>query len=169
MDTAQTGCLDYRWAPNPARCAQATRLPCCRPTVRDQAIVYDDIAPSTTCRVDGPTSRMAGIIVSSVEMTKRCRYTVGPHSWKKFLHPPLLRLWSAEHDGQGVRVVAEPDPDERFAFIGVRSCELHAIAIQDKVFLGGAHVDPHYRARRQDAFIIAVNCGQAGERAFAYR
>src|SRR5208337_965027 len=108
--------------------------------------------PSTTCRADGPTSRMAGIIVSSVEMTKRCSVT------------PSDRIHGRSFctNGQGVRVVAEPDPDERFAFIGVRSCELHAIAIQDKVFLGGDHVDPHYRARRQDAFIIAVNCGQAG-------
>jgi len=45
------------------------------PTVRDQAIVYDDIASIDDLRVDGPTSRMAGIIVSSVEMTKRCSVT----------------------------------------------------------------------------------------------
>jgi formate hydrogenlyase subunit 6/NADH:ubiquinone oxidoreductase subunit I len=137
------------------------------PTVRDQAIVYDDIASiddlprGWTDEQDGGHYRLIGRDDEAL-----FGYTVGPHSWKKFLHPPLLRLWSAEHDGHGVRVVAEPDPDERFAFIGVRSCELHAIAIQDKVFLGGAHVDPHYRARRQDAFIIAVNCGQAGGTCF---
>ncbi len=43
---------------------------------------------------------------------------------------------------------------------------MHAIAIQDRVFLGGAHVDPHYRARREGAFIVAVNCGQAGGTCF---
>jgi len=48
----------------------------------------------------------------------------------------------------------------------VRSCELHAIAIQDRVFLHGAYVDPHYRARREGAFIIAVSCGQAGGTCF---
>jgi hypothetical protein len=41
----------------------------------------------------------------------------------------------------------------------VRSCELHAIAIQDKVF---ADTDPLYRAHRERALLIAVNCGQAG-------
>jgi ferredoxin len=58
-----------------------------------------------------------------------------------------------------------PEPDKR-AFIGVRSCELHAIGIQDRVFLGDAYVDPQYRARREGLFIVAVNCGQAGGNCF---
>ena len=36
---------------------------------------------------------------------------------------------------------------------------LQAMAVQDRVFLKGAHVDPTYRARRESAFIVAVNCG----------
>jgi sulfhydrogenase subunit beta (sulfur reductase) len=57
-------------------------------------------------------------------------------------------------------------PEERFAFLGVRACELHAIAIQDQVFIGGEYVDPGYKARRERAFIVAVNCGQAGGTCF---
>ena len=53
-----------------------------------------------------------------------------------------------------------------FAFIGVRACELQAIAVQDRVFLGDEHADPSYRARREAAFIVAVNCGQAGGTCF---
>ena len=30
--------------------------------------------------------------------------------------------------------------------------------MQDRVFLKGAHVDPAYQARREQAFIVAVNC-----------
>jgi ferredoxin len=43
---------------------------------------------------------------------------------------------------------------------------LHAIAVQDKVFLDGPHVDPIYRARREQAFVIAVNCGKGGGTCF---
>jgi ferredoxin len=32
------------------------------------------------------------------------------------------------------------------------------MAIQDRVFLKGPHVDPAYKARREQAFIVAVNC-----------
>ena len=35
---------------------------------------------------------------------------------------------------------------------------LTAMAVQDRVFLQGPHVDPTYRARRESAFIVAVNC-----------
>ncbi len=40
----------------------------------------------------------------------------------------------------------------------MRSCELHAIAIQDRVLMEGAYPDPAYVARREGAFIVAVNC-----------
>ena len=54
----------------------------------------------------------------------------------------------------------------RFAFLGVRACELHAIAIQDRVFLEGPWVDATYAARRRDCLLIAVNCGVPGGTCF---
>ena len=137
------------------------------PTLKDKAIVYDDIA-SVDDLPKGWNDEQEG---GRYRLVKRdddalFGYAVGPHSWKKFLHPPILRLWRTERDGDKLRIMSEPDPDERLAFIGVRSCELHAIAIQDKVFLSGAHVDPHYRNRRDGVFIVAVNCGHPGGTCF---
>ena len=95
-------------------------------------------------------------------------YAVGPQSWKQFLHPPNLRLWRARRgeDGTGLEILEEPTPSPRYAFIGVRSCELHAIAIQDQVFLPGAHPDRAYAARREDILLVAVNCGEPGGTCF---
>lgn len=91
---------------------------------------------------------------------------VGPHSWKQFLHPPRLKLFSAEKgDGKWVFEPAQ-DPDARYAFIGVRPCDLHAIALQDSVFLSGEFRDPHYAHRRERSFVLAVNCGQASASCF---
>ena len=137
------------------------------PVVRDQAIVYDEIA-SIADLPRGWTDEQDGGRYRLVERgdEELFGYAVGPHSWKRLLHPPVQRLWRAEHDGAAVRVVPEPAPAERLAFIGVRSCELHAIAIQDKVLVEGAYPDPHYKARREGAFIVAVNCGTAGGTCF---
>ena len=68
----------------------------------------------------------------------------------------------------GARVdVAEPErPAIRYAFLGARSCELHAMGILERVLLGGAHPDPGDGARIEGAFIIAVQCGQAGGTCF---
>jgi len=65
-----------------------------------------------------------------------------------------------------MEVTPEPAIAEPLAFIGVRACELKAIAIQDRVLMGGAYVDPHYQARREGAFLVALNCAVAGGTCF---
>jgi sulfhydrogenase subunit beta (sulfur reductase) len=93
-------------------------------------------------------------------------YTVPADSWKGLFFPPRLRMWQAAmQDGQPV-IKAETDPDQRAALLGVRGCDLEAIQVQDRVFLGGEHPDPHYRSRREDAFIVAVNCARATSTCF---
>jgi ferredoxin len=137
------------------------------PTVRDQAIVYDDIDAiddlprGWTDDQDGGHYRLIRRDDDAL-----FGYAVGPQSWKRFLHPPIQRLWQATRDGDAVTVTPEPVDDEPLAFIGVRSCELHAIAIQDRVLRDGPHTDPHYAARRADGFMVAVNCGEAGGTCF---
>ena len=137
------------------------------PTVREQAIVYDDIDALADLPL-GWTDEQEGGRYRLVRRDDEALfgYAVGPHSWKKFLHPPVLRLWRAAREGDAVRITPEAPPERPFAFIGVRACELHAIEIQDRVLLGGEHVDPHYRARRQGAFIVALNCAKAGGTCF---
>jgi ferredoxin len=137
------------------------------PTRRDEAIVYDDIAGIADLPA-GWTDEQDG---GHYRLKRRADdalfgYAVGPHSWKQFLHPPRRRLWRAERSGDAIVVHPEPEPETRFAFIGVRACEIAAIAVQDRVFLEGAYADPHYRASRQNAFIVAVNCGEAGGTCF---
>jgi len=137
------------------------------PKLEDQAIVYDEIA-SLDELPEGWSDEQDGGRYRLVRREDEALfgYAVGPHSWKKFLHLPALRLWRMERDGAKMRVVEEPDQSERLAFIGVRSCELHAIAIQDKVMLEGPYVDSHYRKRREGLFVVAVNCGHAGGTCF---
>ncbi len=127
------------------------------PVVKDGAIVYGDIASAADLPAGWTDEQDAG--------TYRLRrrddqalfgYNVGPQSWKKYLFPATARL-------DGPDEAAAP---ERFAFIGVRACELRAIAIQDRVFTGGRHPDPGYAANREGAFLVAVNCGQAASTCF---
>lgn len=93
-------------------------------------------------------------------------YAVGPHSWKSFLFPPRVSVAAAERNEKGWRVT-DPQTDEtRFALLGVRACELAAIAVQDRVFLEGSFVDPIYEQRRRAALIVAVNCTQAAQTCF---
>jgi formate hydrogenlyase subunit 6/NADH:ubiquinone oxidoreductase subunit I len=137
------------------------------PTVREQAIVYDTLTSLDDLPI-GYTDEQDG---GSYRLKRRhdealFGYAVGPQSWKKFLHPPSVRLWQASRTEHGFQLASQQPETSKFAFIGVRSCELHAIAIQDRVFMHGEHTDPIYRARREQLCIIAVNCGQAGGTCF---
>ena len=137
------------------------------PSVRDGAIVYDDLSSADdlpagwTDEQDGGTYRLKKRSDQAL-----FGYNVGPHSWKKFLFPPRTRLWQADR-GAGTTEISEESPDtQKMAFIGVRSCDLHAIAVQDRVFIQPNVVNTSYQARRQQTFIVAVNCGQAGGTCF---
>jgi ferredoxin len=93
---------------------------------------------------------------------------VGPHSLKNFLFPPRETLLeSIRKNGTWQMTAPEIDPTP-LAVIGVRSCDLHALAIQDKVFLGGPYVDPGYKARREKLFLVAVNCRRASATCFCH-
>jgi ferredoxin len=88
-------------------------------------------------------------------------YAVGPHSPKNHLFPASRRLWTAQRSGDGQPAYTpEPVPPQRLALIGIRGCELAAIAVQDRVLLRGHTSDAVYEARRGQAFLLAVNCGE---------
>ncbi|MEZ6061341.1 MAG: 4Fe-4S dicluster domain-containing protein [Planctomycetaceae bacterium] len=93
-------------------------------------------------------------------------YVVGPHSWKRFLFPPLTTVATADRTENGWTLATPDEPPPKFAFLGVRACELAAMKIQDRVFTGGPYVDPIYQRRRDAAFVVAVNCTMAASTCF---
>lgn len=92
----------------------------------------------------------------------RFGHSAGPQSWKRYLHPPALHLWSADRDGSGLTIEPEPPDPARYALLGVRPCDLAAIGVLDRVL--GA--DPAYRARRDGTFLVAVNCTEPSATCF---
>ena len=137
------------------------------PTVRDNAIVYDRLESAEQLPIgwrdvqDGGKYRL-----EQRDDEARFGYAVGPHSWKKFLFPPQLVLWRGKKTLEGFQITQPPPETPKYAFIGVRSCELHAIAVQDRVFNGGPYTDPYYKVARDGIFVVAVNCAQAGGTCF---
>lgn len=129
------------------------------PTLRDNAIVLAEI--------DGVEDLPHGWGVETAPGTYRVReradraafgHSAGPQSWKQFLHPQRQQVWSSDGDDDA----APP----RYAFLGVRGCDLAAIGVLDRVLTGGSHPDGAYAGRRTGAFIVAVNCTEPGELCF---
>jgi ferredoxin len=136
------------------------------PVARDGAIVYESIQRAADLPVGWLDDQSPGRYRLARDGERVFGYTVGVTSWKRFLHPPRVRLWSARADGRSLEVTQGPEPARRLAFLGVRPCELAAIVIQDRVFLEGPVVDPVYRDRRANALVVAVQCSRAGRTCF---
>jgi ferredoxin len=132
------------------------------PTIRDDAIVYDEITATCDLPVGWTDEQDAG----HYRLRRRdddalFGYAVGPHSWKRYQLPPELRLWRARVDEQGGLTGFEAPPTEsrRYAFFGARSCELHAGEILERVLGVGSDAN-------EPPFVVAVQCGQAGGTCF---
>ncbi len=109
------------------------------PTVRDGAIIYDTITQVADLPAGWTDHQEAG----RYRLERRddgalFGFAVGPQSWKRFLHPPVETLWTMRRDSAGVTISSAPTAAVKWAFLGVRACEIHAIAIQDRVMLRGA-------------------------------
>jgi ferredoxin len=137
------------------------------PTVRDGAIIYDELESAADLPIGWTDEQAPGRYrLRRRNDGARFGYAVGPHSWKQFLFPPRVRLWSARRRDGALEVEVEERDEKPFAFVGVRACELHGIAVQDRILLEGRYVDRDYAARREGAFVVAVNCFEPGGTCF---
>ena len=133
------------------------------PTVRDGAIVYDEI--------EGAHELPRGLTDEQAPGHYRLRrrdddawfgFVVGPHSWKRHLLPPSERLVQIRRRGTTLEIEPEPAPTDPVALVGVRACEVAAMGVLDRVLTGGPFADHRYARRREDAFVLAVDCLEPG-------
>jgi sulfhydrogenase subunit beta (sulfur reductase) len=139
------------------------------PQVADGAVVYRDL-PSADALPTGWIDEQDGGVyrLTRDAAAGTFDHVVGPHSLKNFLFPAreTFETWQRGADGwQQTTPAYEP---ERLAVIGVRGCDLAALAIQDRIFMGGESVDVRYKARRERLFLVAVNCRRAAATCFCH-
>lgn len=141
------------------------------PTVADGAVVVDEIRsidelPAGWRDHQAPGSYRLERRTEGSEAGRFFDFTVGPQSPKRWTFPPRTPLAVARRDDGRVRhEPLQPEPP-KLAFLGLRACDIAALEVQDRVFLGGPFVDPDYEARRAAALVIAVECAVAGGTCF---
>jgi sulfhydrogenase subunit beta (sulfur reductase) len=131
------------------------------PVARDGAIVYDEVRRSDELPAGWRDVQEAGTYrLERRDDDALFGFAVGPQAWKRYQLPPQTQLWRARLGEDGSLIEFE-EPDGApapLAFLGVRSCELHAMGIMERVLVGNTAVT--------DPFVIAVNCGEPGGTCF---
>jgi ferredoxin len=87
-------------------------------------------------------------------------FAAATQSPKAVLFPPRLLLWSGEREGTGFTVRAPQEEPPRLALLGVRSCDLRAIAVHDQVLAARGVRDEDYVARRAAVLVVAIACAE---------
>lgn len=91
----------------------------------------------------------------------------GPQAIKPESFATKESLWRVERDEAGALRFAEVLPSAPAqAIIGVRACDLAALALQDAHFLHQSRPDPQYAKRREQMFLVAVQCAEPAATCF---
>ena len=97
--------------------------------------------------------------LSETASKARFAFSVGPQALKKYLHPPEQKLWQGTPLEDGTVRYEQTLPEATaYAFLGMRSCDLQAVAVLDRVFLDTSPRNESYAAQRQNNLFIAVDC-----------
>lgn len=137
------------------------------PVARDDAILYESITSAAQLPQGYIDEQEGGYYrLRKTEAQHYFAFVVGPDSWKRYLFNKEEVLYASTlKDGQLMFSTAAVHAPKR-AFLGVRSCELHAIDVQDRVFIDGDYSDPRYKQRRFQSLFIAVNCSRSAATCF---
>jgi len=139
------------------------------PTVADGAVVLREIASAAELPVGWIDEQEGGRYRLHADASAGpFDHVVGPFSLKNFLFPPRETVALLERGAEGWRSRPPEGAPRALAVVGVRGCDLAALAIQDRVFLGSGHVDPAYQARRRDLILVAVDCRRAAPTCFCH-
>ncbi|MCC2615587.1 4Fe-4S dicluster domain-containing protein [Aestuariibacter halophilus] len=93
-------------------------------------------------------------------------WNTGPQSFKPWLFKPQQVMWLGQETDDGIVFKAPVSDAKPRAFIGVRSCDIAALYLQDQHFMHGPHPDPWYSEQRRQLCIVAVNCSRAADTCF---
>jgi len=134
------------------------------PVVRDHSIAFAEIERVEDLPIGWRDEQAPGRYRLEQTGSGRCFDVVnGPGALKAHAFAPREEMLRVEMDpasemDRSFRAVLLEPPRRPLAVLGVRSCDLAALAVQDRIFLGDRFRDPWYGARRDDLFLVAVGC-----------
>jgi len=145
---------------------RAEQYRCIGPQVRENVIIYDTLQSVDQLPWGVQDKQEPGkyeLIDSDPSLA--FSWSNGISSLKSFLFKQEEVLWYSRKKEDG-KIQFEPVvQSERLAFVGVKPCDVAALQRQDRIFLSG-DADKNYQARRENIFIVMVNCTYSSSNCF---
>jgi sulfhydrogenase subunit beta (sulfur reductase) len=133
------------------------------PRRQDGAIVFAPLTSADELPAGVRDAQQPGEYrLSDSASPRRFSFANGPQALKPLFFAAHEPLWQAAQDQGRLTFTAVKPARQRLAILGVRACDLAALALHDAHF---AH-DAHYARRRAGALLIAVNCSHPAATCF---
>jgi len=141
---------------------------CIGPQIRDGAILYDTLDSFDQLPKGQQDHQSPGEYrITEISSPRNFSWANGPQALKPYLFAPHEVLWKANIDANKDITFSEAGLDvPPLAVIGVRACDLAALGLQDAHFIGRPDPDPYYAKRREQLFLVAVNCTHPADTCF---
>jgi ferredoxin len=135
------------------------------PRVRDGAIQFGPLDDVSSLPVGVTNDQQPGKYrLHNTDSQRLFDWNHGPQGLKPLCFAPREVLWQETSEPFDFkRTIPEVKPT---AVIGVRACDLAALAIQDHQFLLEMRPDPHYGQRRESLLLIGVDCAHSAPTCF---
>ena len=135
------------------------------PVVRDGAIQFTHMTTVDALPVGVTNDQQPGHYRLGQDAGSRLfAWNQGPQALKPLCFAPSETLWNETCEPAAfTQTLPAVEPT---AVIGVRACDLAALAIQDRHFLHAGGADPHYRKRRESLLLIGVDCARSATTCF---
>jgi len=140
---------------------------CVAPRYHNGSISYDDLNKASQLPWGYHDAQAPGHYeVHKTEHAHAFGFTLPTASVKPMLLKAKETVWKVARNEQG-KLDFQPVIDiERIAVFGVRPCDLRGIEIQDRVFMENSYNDVRYVKRRENQFLIAMNCTKSHSNCF---
>ncbi|RDI43413.1 4Fe-4S dicluster domain-containing protein [Aquicella lusitana] len=141
---------------------------CMGPQVKEGAIVFDILERADQLPWGYREKQAPGHYhLEKIDKNEAFAWANGPQAIKPLLFKPKETVWRVNRGAEGkLEFVPHFANEKPLAVIGVRACDIAGMAVQDRVFVTNSQVDVRYRQRREQLFVIGVNCGYASQNCF---
>ena len=143
---------------------------CIGPQIKDGTIIYDTINKITDLPQGIHDKQAPGQYrLESTESSRYFAWANGPQALKPLTFAPRETLWRVKRNQEEKLNFVETLPEGlALAVIGVRSCDLAALYLQDQHFCYQQYPDAYYNKRRRALFLIAVDCSHPADTCFCH-
>lgn len=134
------------------------------PRPEDGAIIYGEISSAQELPAGVRLEQEPGRVRLSRTQDSRCfAWANGTFALKPFLFSPEETLWRSRKEQDTLVFDEEKTPFPKTAFLGVRGCDVAALALSDAHF---QDADAPYQRRREHLFLVAVHCSHPASTCF---